>query len=56
VAQTGRHETIVASQIQTPDRTLALRAPDGRPLWNLDLYRAPTSARAYSYGEHAYEY
>jgi len=50
VAQTGRHETIVASQIQMPDRTLALRAPDGRPLWNLDQYRAPASARGYSYG------
>lgn len=50
VAQTGRHQTIVASQIQAANRTLALRAPDGRPLWNLDQYRGSASARGYSYG------
>jgi sporulation protein YlmC with PRC-barrel domain len=50
VAQRDRHETtIVASQIQTANRTLALRAPDGRPLWNLDQYQGPTSTRGYSY-------
>jgi hypothetical protein len=49
VAKTGRHETIVASQIQVQNRSLALRAPDGRPLWNPDQYRAPASARGYSY-------
>ncbi len=47
VAQTGRHETVVASQIQMPNRTLDLRTPDGRPLWNLDQYRSPS---AYGYG------
>jgi sporulation protein YlmC with PRC-barrel domain len=54
VAKTGRHETIVASRIQVADRTLALRAPDGRPLWPLDQYQGPTSARGY--GEHRGEY
>lgn len=49
VAQTGRHMTIVASQIQTANRTLALRAPDGRPLWDLGQYQGPASARGYSY-------
>jgi sporulation protein YlmC with PRC-barrel domain len=51
VARTGHHhETIVASQIQTANRTLALRAPDGRPLWDLSQYQGPTSTRGYSYG------
>ncbi len=49
VVQTHHHPTILASQIQTANRTLDLRAPDGRPLWNLDQYRAPTSTRGYSY-------
>jgi sporulation protein YlmC with PRC-barrel domain len=45
----GRHETLVASQIQTPNRVLDLRTPDGRPLWNLDQYRMPSASGAYPY-------
>jgi len=56
VAQTGRHETIVASQIQVANRTLALRAPDGRPLWNMDQYRGPASAREYREYRNSYEF
>jgi len=56
VAKTGRHETILASQIQIANRTLALRAPDGRPLWNLDQYRGPTSTRGYGEDRNPYEF
>jgi sporulation protein YlmC with PRC-barrel domain len=45
----GRHETFVASQIQTPNRVLDLRTADGRPLWNLDQYRMPSASGAYPY-------
>jgi len=49
VAKTGQQEILLASQIQTANRTINLRAPDGKPLWNLDQYRGPTSAaRGYS--------
>ncbi len=44
VVKTGRREAVLASQIKTPNRTLELRAPDGKPLWNLDQYRGSTSA------------
>jgi sporulation protein YlmC with PRC-barrel domain len=47
VARMGRHETVLASQIQMPDRTIDLRAPDGRPLWSSEQYRHPN---AYGYG------
>jgi sporulation protein YlmC with PRC-barrel domain len=50
VAKTGHHETILASQIQTANRTLDLRSPDGKPLWNLDQSRSPSASR--SYGEY----
>ncbi len=50
VAKTGEHETILASQIRVADKTLALRAPDGRPLWNLEQYREPARTGGYSYG------
>jgi hypothetical protein len=56
VAKTGRHEVLLASQIQTADRTLNLRAPDGKPLWNLDQYRGPTSARGNGEYRNSYEY
>jgi hypothetical protein len=57
VAKTGHHETILASQIQAANRTLSLRAPDGRPLWNLDQYQAPTSAsRGYGEDRNPYEF
>jgi sporulation protein YlmC with PRC-barrel domain len=56
VAKTDRHETILASRIQTADKTLALRAPDGRPLWNLDQYQGPASARGDREYRNAYEY
>lgn len=50
VAKAGEHETILASQIKVADKTIALRAPDGKPLWNLDQYQGSASARGYSYG------
>ena len=50
VVKSGKHETILASQIEAANRTLALRAPDGRPLWSMEQYRAPASTRGYSYG------
>lgn len=46
VAKTGKHEILLASQIQTANRTVNLRAPDGKPLWNLDQYRSSTTASA----------
>ena len=46
VARTGRHEILLASQIQMANRTLNLRAPDGKPLWNLDQSKSSTSASA----------
>jgi sporulation protein YlmC with PRC-barrel domain len=49
VAKIGERETILASQIQVADKTLALRASDGKPLWNLEQYREPARAGGYSY-------
>jgi hypothetical protein len=46
VAKTGHHETILASQIQTANRTLDLRTPDGKPLWNLEQSRSPSASRS----------
>lgn len=51
VAKAGEREIILASRIQVADKTLALRAADGRPLWNLEQYRE--SARA---GDYSHEY
>jgi sporulation protein YlmC with PRC-barrel domain len=57
VAQTGRHETIIASQIQTANRILSLRAPDGRPLWGLNPYQGgPATARGHGEYRTAYEF
>jgi hypothetical protein len=50
VAKVGERETILASRIQVADKALALRAPDGRPLWNLEQYREPARAGGYSHG------
>jgi hypothetical protein len=48
VTKTGRHETVLASQIQTANRTLDLRTPDGKPLWTLDQSqpRSPSASRS----------
>jgi sporulation protein YlmC with PRC-barrel domain len=46
LVKSGQHEILLASRIQTANRTLNLRAPDGKPLWNLDQYRSPASASA----------
>jgi hypothetical protein len=56
VAKTGRHETVLASQIQTPNRTIDLRAPDGKPLWNLDQSRSPSAYGYGGYGEYGSSY
>lgn len=45
--QTGKHETIIASQIRTPNNTVALRTREGRPLWNPNQY---SQANPYGYG------
>jgi hypothetical protein len=54
VAKTGHHPTILASQIQTANRTLDLRTPDGKPLWNLNQSRSPSASR--SSGQHQNTY
>ncbi len=41
------HEILLASQIQTANRTLDLRAPDGRPLWTPEQSRMPSTAQGY---------
>ena len=46
MVKAGRHDIVLTSQIKTADRTLDLRAPDGKPLWNLDQYRSSPSASA----------
>jgi sporulation protein YlmC with PRC-barrel domain/translation initiation factor IF-1 len=46
--QTGHHVTLVAAQIQTARGTLNLRAPDGRPLWNLNPSGTANAAEPYS--------
>lgn len=47
LTKAGRHEAIVASQIQTADKTLRLRDQSGKPLWSLEpsgSERAPSSS------------
>ncbi len=57
VVKTEHHEILLASQIKTANRTLDLRAPDGKPLWNLDQYKSSTSAsRGYGGDRNPYEF
>jgi sporulation protein YlmC with PRC-barrel domain len=56
VVKTGQHEIVLASQIKMANRTLDLRAPDGRPLWNLDQYQSPTSAQGNREYRNSYGY
>ena len=47
LTKTGRHEVLLASQIQTADRTLSLRDQSGKPLWSPEpsgSQRAPGSS------------
>ena len=47
LTKAGRREVLVASQIQTADKTLSLRDQSGKPLWNPELsgsQRAPGSS------------
>jgi sporulation protein YlmC with PRC-barrel domain len=39
-AKMGRHEIVVASQIQAGDQTLHLRNDAGKPLWNTEEFKA----------------
>jgi hypothetical protein len=55
MVKAGRHEILLASQIQMANRTLDLRAPDGKPLWNLEQYQTPATASK-SYNEHGNSY
>jgi sporulation protein YlmC with PRC-barrel domain len=41
------HEILLASQIQMGNRTLDLRAPDGRPLWTPAQSTVPSTAQGY---------
>jgi sporulation protein YlmC with PRC-barrel domain len=56
VAKTGHRETILASQIQTANRTLDLRTPDGQPLWNLNQSRSPSASRSYDQYRNTYAF
>ncbi len=56
LVKAGEHEILLASQIQTANRTLDLRAADGKPLWNLDQYRSSASASAGTGDRHPYEW
>jgi sporulation protein YlmC with PRC-barrel domain len=56
-AKVGRHEVLVASQIQTADKTLNLRGKDGKPLWNLDQSKSPRAApRSSGQMQNSYEF
>ena len=55
LAKMGRHDVIVASQIQTADKTLSLRSPEGNPLWSLNQSRIP-SASGRTYGQYPNSY
>jgi sporulation protein YlmC with PRC-barrel domain len=50
MVKAGNHEILLASQVQMANRTVDLRAPDGKPLWNLEQYQAPASTRGSSSG------
>jgi sporulation protein YlmC with PRC-barrel domain len=39
-AKMGRHEMLVASQIQARNQTLRLRSDAGKPLWNVEEFKA----------------
>jgi len=56
VSKTGHHETVLASQIQTANRTLDLRTPDGKPLWNLDQGQPRSPSASRSSGEYQNTY
>jgi sporulation protein YlmC with PRC-barrel domain len=55
MVKAGHHEILLASQIQMANRTLDLRAPDGKPLWNLEQYQTPATASK-GYNEHGNSY
>jgi sporulation protein YlmC with PRC-barrel domain len=47
MVKSGDREVLLPSQIQAADRTLNLRAQDGKPLWNPEQYRIPGTAGTY---------
>jgi len=56
-AKVGHREVLVASQIQTPNRTLNLRTPEGTPLWSLDRSgNANVYGKNYRQPEYSYRY
>jgi hypothetical protein len=55
MVRVGDREVLVASQIQTPNRTLDLRTREGAPLWNREQARA-FSPYDRDYGRDQYSY
>jgi len=57
LTKVGHHDVLVASQIQTPNRTLDLRTPEGTPLWNRAQAQASRPYdKDYSQDQYAYRY
>ncbi len=57
LTKVGHHDVLVASQIQTPNRTLSLRTPEGAPLWSREQARAPSPYdRDYGRDQYPYRY
>jgi sporulation protein YlmC with PRC-barrel domain len=56
LTKAGRHEALVASQIQTADKTLSLRDQSGKPLWNPELYGSPRAPRGSGQMQNSYQF
>jgi hypothetical protein len=56
LTKTGRHEVLVASQIQKADRTLSLRDPSGRPLWNPEPSGSASAPRSSGQMQNSYQF
>jgi sporulation protein YlmC with PRC-barrel domain len=56
LVKSGDHQVLMASQIQAADRTLNLRAQDGKPLWNPEQYRIPGTAGTYGQMPESHDY
>jgi sporulation protein YlmC with PRC-barrel domain len=54
VAQTGKHETVVVSQIQTANRTIDLRTREGSPLWSRSPSGSPSASANYDRDQNSY--
>jgi sporulation protein YlmC with PRC-barrel domain len=56
MVKSGDHQVLMASQIQAADRTLNLRAQDGKPMWNPEAYKTPGTAGTYGQMPESHEY